>query len=328
MGQMHRAALVLVLPLALLAGCGGDDEPPASSPSAVPSASAPPAEIPSEATAEPPSFVVATVGSDVVEIDARSGDKRTITSVRGAVPTLVALSADRSTVFFVREYGGFAACDRMEIVSVPRSGGEPRVIADVKGYVGSFAVSRDGRRLAYFNSPGCDAGGQVVVRAVGGGGDEHRIDTAAGPGTVTALAFSPDGGRLALGGVETTVVVDPAAAKTGTDGVALKAPAGQSLVAPQFRADGTLLAASRATSVNATPYTALVPVDPATGEPTGEPIALPEGVDDYDADAAGVNLLALDFPADAQGDYPGARLVRVVGGEAQPLAEGAFDADW
>ena len=256
MGQMHRAALVLVLPLALLAGCSEDPSPSVSSPSSAPSA--PPAEIPSEAAGEQPAFVIASVGSDVVEIDARSGDKRTITSVRGAVPTLVALSGDRSTVFFVREYGGFAACDRMEIVSVPRAGGEPQVVADVKGYVGSFAVSRDGRRLAYFNSPGCDAGGQVVVRAVDGG-DERTIDTAAGPGTVTALAFSPDGGQLALGGVESTIVVDPDAAKKGTDGVALKAPAGQSLGTPQFRTDGTLLAASRASSVNATPFTALIP---------------------------------------------------------------------
>lgn len=69
-------------------------------------------------------------------------------------------------------------------------------------------------------------------------------------------------------------------------------------------------------------------MDAATGEATGEPIPLPEGVDDYDVDATGTAVLALDFPANPQGDYPGARLARVVGGVAQPLAEGVFDADW
>ena len=323
---MRRLVLAAAL-VVLAAGCSDDADPSSaprerSSPSASTDGPAP------SLSAVGSGLVVATIGSEVVEIDPRTGDKRRLVEVTDGHPTLVALGGDGATVYFVREHGGFAACDRMEVVAVPRAGGEERVLVDVKGYVGSLAVSSDGEQLAYYNSPGCDAGGQVVVRSVDGD-DERSIDTSQGPGTVTALAFSPDGERLALGGVESTVVLDPATADRGTDGVTTKAPAGQSWVAPQFLADGRLLVAQRAASVDATPFTALVEVDPETGSASGSPRPLPADVDDLDADAAGTGVLLLDFPPNPQGDYPGARLTRLgADGRAAPVAEGVFDAAW
>ncbi len=337
---MRTASVLAVTALLLTAACTSDEggsasrtpdarppattsaAPTAASPSAAPSPSA-------EATSAAP---VAAPGRYLVtaEFDAlRLRDPATGRLVRvlqqtpsGAVDSDVELSRDGASVYALREYGGFAACGRTQVVSIATAGGPARVLVEQADRFSEFAVSPDRRTVARVTSACTSPRERVLVLKDLGTGRERRVALPDDDErSQNGLAYAPDSRHLYVDGR----VVDTASADPLRGVAPVDVPERLSVDA-QYRPDGRLVLTTAELADADSPLT-LVAVDDRTGRPVGAARTLPQQVGAVSYGPA-ADLLGIRFPTEGD-DYVGGPVVRVSGSTVTPLpGVEALAVDW
>ena len=285
-------------------GAGPSASHPAPSPSGTastaPSAAATPSTVPSRAAVR--AGVLVTVG-DVVEVrDPGTGAVvRTLQRTPdGSVDSDVQVSRDGRTAYVLREDGGFASCGDHSMVALPIAGGAARTLVEQEVSVAGFAVSPDGRTLAYERAL-CDEESNVVstwelVLRDLSAGTERVVDTPYS--SSAALAFAPDSTTLLAGQrLLDTSTRDPLAGAVTISGL--------EVFAARFRpSDGAL-------------------VDVRTGRPVGPSRRLTDTAWALAGSPDGKRFVGLDYPDEGE-DYVAGELVSIRAGKAVPLGDGVL----
>ena len=312
-----RRLVLSALSLVLVASCSSDRAPNAAgtpAPPATLAASAVPTEraTPSGAARQ---GVLVTVGVSIDVLDPDTGRLlRTLQRTpEDAVDTRVKISDDGASTYVLREFGGFAACGRAQVLSVATAGGPVRPLVEEPTPISDFAVSPDRKTVAYERTD-CGTGPNELVLLDLASGRERLLDR---PDKGQGLAFSPDSTRLVAAGE----IVDLSAQDPFTAGVPLEP---EDAFDPRFRSsDGQLVV-----TLFAEDQAIVVALDVATGRQVGARRVITATAGSLVSDPEGVRYVGLDFP-DEGDDYLSGTLVEIRGGQAVPLGDiQAIDVAW
>jgi hypothetical protein len=146
----------------------------------------------------PTVMVAISTKGDVAVLDPRTGTRQR-TLVTGASAVHVALSPDRSTVWYDSDAASTVSAVKHRIFSVPVTGGKPTLLTD-----GELpAPSADGAKLAYVVATNQPDSPQVVVRQLRTGTTQsfplapNRVGDRKAH-AIQRLSWSPDGTTLAV----------------------------------------------------------------------------------------------------------------------------------
>jgi len=257
--------------------------------------------------------VLVTIGTS---IDVRDPDDgrllRTLQRTpEGAFDSDVQISADGASTYVLREYGGFAACDRNQVVSVATGGGEVRPLVEEPTRIADFAVAPDRRTVAYERTD-CSAGPSELVLLDLATGRKRVLDR---PDTGDGLAFAPDSRRLVAAGQ----IIDTTAADPFAGAVRLARP---QAFDPRFRpSDGQLVVSVM--EVDEGPIS-VVAVDDRTGRDVGAVRPITSDAGSLVSDPSGMRYVGLRAYDEMLG-----QLVAIRNSKALPLGKvKAFAVAW